>query len=194
MITSTQGKIHWNYFLALEKDLEVISRYIEFSDPNLSVYSIELARLLFAAASEVDVIAKCLCNFVAPNETCININDYKRILAARFTEISQEQVFIPRYGLSFVPWLNWSGTDNPFWWRSYNNVKHKRDQYFHEATLQHSLNALGALLILTILFYSYELANDIQNPLELKETTRHLQPESSLMTLKKEYYYSHLIV
>jgi hypothetical protein len=34
---------HWNYFLALEKDLETVSRYIEFSRDNLNTYSIELA-------------------------------------------------------------------------------------------------------------------------------------------------------
>jgi hypothetical protein len=54
-IAATAGKLHWNYFLALERDLEVVSRYVEFSRPNFQVFSIELAHLLFAAASEVDV-------------------------------------------------------------------------------------------------------------------------------------------
>ena len=59
-IQATAGKLHWNYFLALDRDLEVVSRYVEFTKPNFNVYSIELAHLLFAAASEVDVIAKLL--------------------------------------------------------------------------------------------------------------------------------------
>ncbi len=188
MIESTQGKIHWNYFLALEKDLEVISRYIEFSEPNFSVFSIELARLLFASASEVDVIAKSLCEIVAPDIRRKNIDDYKEILTAKFTNITKEKVFIPRYGLSFAPWNNWSSELNPYWWRSYNNVKHERDKYFNEATLQHSLNALGALLILTIYFYSYELSESKESPLDLKETNRLLHPQSSLLELDSDYY------
>ncbi len=32
-ITVTQSKPHWNYFLALERDLEIVSRYIEFTSP-----------------------------------------------------------------------------------------------------------------------------------------------------------------
>jgi hypothetical protein len=56
--TTAHAKLHWNYFIALEEDMQALSRYIEFCDDNLDVYSIELAHLLFAAASEVDVLAK----------------------------------------------------------------------------------------------------------------------------------------
>jgi hypothetical protein len=55
-------KLHWNYFLALEQDLETVSRYVECTSDNHKIYSIELAHLLFAAASEVDVIASCVNN------------------------------------------------------------------------------------------------------------------------------------
>jgi hypothetical protein len=65
MIKVKANKLHWNYFLALEQDLEAASRYIEFCDANLKVFSIELAHLLLAAASEVDVLAKCICEIVA---------------------------------------------------------------------------------------------------------------------------------
>lgn len=60
-IEASAAKLHWNYFLALEQDMDVVARYIEFTHANLNVYSIELAHLLFAASSEVDVIAKLLC-------------------------------------------------------------------------------------------------------------------------------------
>ena len=56
MITFGTPKHHWNYFLAIEKDLEHLSRYIEFSDANLGTYSIELTHLLLSASSEVDVV------------------------------------------------------------------------------------------------------------------------------------------
>lgn len=55
MIHATKGKLHWNYFIALERDPELASRYVEFCPQNFEVYSIEFAHLLFAAASEVDV-------------------------------------------------------------------------------------------------------------------------------------------
>jgi hypothetical protein len=82
-IEFTKGKVHWNYFLALERDLEDVSRYVEFADPNMAVYSIELAHLLFAAASEVDVVTQLLCEILSPGARHENIDDYRTILAAK---------------------------------------------------------------------------------------------------------------
>ena len=70
MITSVKTKHHWNYFLAIEKDLEKLSRYIEFSNDNLDTYSIELTHILLSSSSEVDVIMKQLCLLMNP--TAIN--------------------------------------------------------------------------------------------------------------------------
>lgn len=196
MIHTTKSKIHWNYFVALEQDLETVSRYIEFNEDNFKVYSIELARLLFAAASEVDVIAKLLCKRFQPMENCDNINDYRRVLLTKLPEISTTEVFIGRYGFSFKPWDNWNQASNrnPIWWSDYNKVKHQRDAYFSRATLKNALNALGALLILVYCHYSYELASTEGERLRPKETMRQLEPESTLIKLSDEYYHGNLLI
>jgi len=194
MIQATGGKLHWNYFLALEHDLEVVSRYVEFCKPNFNVYSIEFAHLLFAAASEVDDVAKLLCERLDPNAPRANIDQYRAVLTVRLRDLRTTEVSIPRYGLSFKPWSNWKGQENPLWWRSYNKVKHQRDVYFKEATLKNALNALGALLILTYHYYSYSLAPNPGPPLTPRNTTQQLQPESTLLRLPENYYYSNLAI
>lgn len=193
-IAATQAKLHWNYFLALERDMDVLSRYVEFCEENFAVYSVELAHLLFAAASEVDVVCKLICDQVAPGAPRANINDYKAVLLHVLPDLPYTDVFVPRYGLSYRPWSNWEGDKNPDWWRSYNNVKHERDTYFHEATLKNSLNALGALLVLTVHYYSRKLAPEYGQVLRPKDTTRQLIPESTLLRLQDDNYFSHLIV
>nr|VFJ75657.1 MAG: hypothetical protein BECKFM1743C_GA0114222_108651 [Candidatus Kentron sp. FM]VFJ75929.1 MAG: hypothetical protein BECKFM1743A_GA0114220_108881 [Candidatus Kentron sp. FM]VFK21500.1 MAG: hypothetical protein BECKFM1743B_GA0114221_107901 [Candidatus Kentron sp. FM] len=35
-----QSLLHWNYFLALEADIEHLSRYVEFSEENYCTHSI----------------------------------------------------------------------------------------------------------------------------------------------------------
>jgi hypothetical protein len=80
--TPESTRPHWNYFLALEKDLEAASRYIEFSPDNFNTYSIELAHLLLSAASEVDTLAKCICSILDPKAKPENINEYRRIIKA----------------------------------------------------------------------------------------------------------------
>ena len=133
MIRATPGKQHWNYFLALERDLDGVSRYVEFAKPNFKVYSIELAHLLFAAASEVDVVAKLLCRAVVPDKQPENINEYRDILKKSFPHLHAMEVRIPRYGITLTPWNNWRGKSNPDWWGGYNRVKHQRDTHFREA-------------------------------------------------------------
>ena len=54
MIKANNALIHWNYFLSLESDVLNLSRYIDFSQSNFECYSIEITRILFASASEVD--------------------------------------------------------------------------------------------------------------------------------------------
>src|SRR5438270_13697904 len=110
-IEATSGKLHWNYFIALERDMESVSRYIEFTRPNFRVYSIELAHLLFAAASEVDVIAKLVCRQVSPQSNPRSIREYRPLLLAAFPELPRMKVFAPRYGLNLTPWKNWAGAN-----------------------------------------------------------------------------------
>lgn len=189
-IQATGGKLHWNYFLALERDLDVISRYVEFSERNFATYSIELAHLLFAAASEVDVVAKLLCEKASPDRPRENILQYKAALLPALPDIPTTHVVVERYGLLLTPWDNWAGNEAPEWWRSYNKVKHERDTHFHEATLKNTLNALGALLILAHYYYSFALAGPVGGRrLDHLETTRALEPQPSLMRLRGDFYY-----
>jgi len=190
VIQQTEGKLHWNYFLALERDMETVSRYIEFSESNYAVYSIELAHLLFAAASEADVVCKLLCEQIDPVSRRDNIIDYRTIIRRGLPGVMNENVYIRRYGLAFTPWVNWTlqPDTNPDWWRAYNGVKHERNVHFQDATLKNALNALGALLVVTFHYYLKSIA---QKPLAVypeQDLTAQLQPESSLLRLKDGYY------
>jgi len=217
MIKNGQSNRYWNYFLALEHDLELTSRYIEFCEANLNVFSIELAHLLIAAASEVDVLAKCICEMIAPNDPRENIYHYRAAMLAEEIRpvigmggrpidnpaykprIFELRVTVPQYGLSFRPWENWKNPvqncrdDNPRWWWAYNKVKHERNDYFQEATLQNALNAMGGLLIMN--YYHCRLV--IREGKERhrwqyrgKIMTTHLQPEAQFMRLPETFYES----
>lgn len=194
MITFGTARHHWNYFLAIEKDLEYISRYIEFSNTNLGTYSIELAHILLSASSEVDVILKQLCSLIAPSQPADNINHYKAIIQANLAPFIIEEISIARYGINVKPWDNWASQQNPNWWRSYNNVKHERNNHFNEANLQNTINAVGALLITVVYFYKFAFSNEAGHEVNFQETTRQLMPESSFIHLDEGYYYHNLVV
>jgi len=187
-IQTSTSKLHWNYFIALERDMEVVSRFIEFDTANFDVYSIELAHLLFAAASEVDVVAKLVCKYADPTAEAVNINHYKGLLLPAIPTLPTTKVFVSRYGLTLEPWSNWAGNTHPDWWRSYNDVKHERSAHFNKATLQNALNALAALMVLTYEYYARHLATPPQQTLYVKDVTAELLPESTLLRFDEGWY------
>lgn len=156
--------LHWNYFIALESDLERLSRYIEFTEDNYKTYSLEMAHLLLAAGSEVDVVLKGLCKKVQQNSRANNIEQYREILSSRISKLNKMKIRIPRYNLETEPWDNWQRNNTPNWWHSYNKVKHQRDKYFHKATLQHTVAAIAGLFVAVLYLYKEEAGNGLLTP------------------------------
>jgi hypothetical protein len=157
--------LHWNYFLALESDLERLSRFVEFTEDNFQTYSLEMARLLLAASAEVDVVLKELCMGADPDKKPKDINEYRKIMQARLPRLCEMPVRIPRFGLRIIPWQNWNSDENPDWWKAYNQVKHKRAQHFRQANLQNTIKAIAGLFVATMYLYKTEAGEGALIPL-----------------------------
>jgi len=193
MITFNTCKHHWNYCLTVEKDLENLSRYVEFTEDNLEVYSIELTRILLSSSSEVDVVMKQLCKLLDPDKEYENINDYKAVIKNNLPLLIDEEITIDRFGFSFKPWNSWTGEQNPCWWKSYNNVKHKRNSHFSEANLDNALNSVGALLLANVYYYKYFFSKEANKNFDMKDVTIKLRPGASLMKINADYYHKNLM-
>ena len=189
MITT---KLHWNYFLAIESDLINLTRFIEFNNDNLKTYSIELAHILLSASSEIDAILKQICYLIDKNKTANNINEYQEIIKANLPEFTNEKIRINRYGIEFTPWEKWNEGLNPTWWKSHNNVKHQRNEYFNQANLENTLGAVGALLITVTYYYQIVFENQYKEKkiiIDLNKTTELLKPQTNLLKLRSKYYH-----
>jgi len=138
---------HWQYYLSLVEDIDRVSRYIDLAEDNYTTYSTEFTRLLLAAGSEIDVVAKLLCTKVDPSSKPSTIIEYGKVLSPKYSGLTSVEVSIPRAGLSFVPWHDWTNEGAPSWWSSYNKVKHERDKNFKDANLGNVLNAVAGLCV-----------------------------------------------
>lgn len=163
-IHHSKSLLHYNYFIALDADVENLSRFIEFNPKNYTAFSIEMAHLILAAASEVDVVAKLICKKVNPKSKAENITQYKSIIKKAFPQLCEIKVLMPRYSLTLEPWINWKSNKTPEWWYYYNKVKHERDKYFKQANLKNTLNAVAGLFITLLYFYKYEANNGMLIP------------------------------
>jgi len=175
VIKQSESLLHWNYFIALEADLESLARFIEFVEQNFSTFSIEIARLLQSACSEVDVLAHQLCVHFEPSTKAESIDQYRSILRREIPELESTIVQVPRYGLSLTPWSNWQSNGTPSWWSDHNKVKHRRSEYFGRANLKNVLNASAGLLLLIVCFY------------RLKTNVKFLDPPPSLFTPDRSF-------
>jgi len=160
VIRTFDSLIHWNFFLSLEKDLETLSRYVEFCDSNFECYSLEMARILLAASSEVDVIAKQLCRKIDSNSSADRINQYRNEIKSAYPKFPNFKVTIPRFGLNLTPWEKWNESNGvPVWWTACDEVKHHRDTDFYQANLINVLNSVAGLFVITLYFYKDKAEN-----------------------------------
>ena len=163
-IKQTQTSLHWNYFLSLESDLHALSRYIEFTMDNFGCYSIELARIILSACSEVDVVAKQICTHVKSDQDANNIQQYRETLRPTFPNIEKFQVRVRRHGLELTPWANWAHDKTPDWWSDHNDVKHERHAYFQKANLSNALNSVAGLYVMVLYLYKEQAEQGLLSP------------------------------
>ena len=106
-ITPTQFvKSYWNYYLELEEQLLQTKRFVDFDTSNYKTFSIEYLKLLQAACSEIDVVAKIMAekfdsNFVKLNNK--NIQKWGFVLQQHFNDIGEKDLWgtdvMPEYKL-----------------------------------------------------------------------------------------------
>ncbi len=155
---------YWRYFLAIEDSLRETARFVDFSEDNLDTYSIEFARILLTAGSEIDVICKMLCKQIDATKNPENINEYRRIITGKYPKFYSLKVWV-RYGdFCLIPWEDWNKSKSPVWWKSYNNVKHNRNSNFPDSNLRNTLNAVAGLFCLVLYCFQPELYSYKLNP------------------------------
>lgn len=157
---------HWNYFLTIESDIDTISRFVEPCENNYQTYSQELARILIASASEIDVLLKGLCEKIEPTAKADNIGKYETIIRNNIPQLFNFKLQIPRWGLELTPWINWATNTPPLWWTACNKVKHHRNTEYNQANLKHTLNSVGALFIINLYFYRQQAEQAMLLPMQ----------------------------
>jgi hypothetical protein len=143
---------HWDYFIALDEDLWTLRRYIAFEKANLGTYSIECHRIIQMAALETEAVLYQMCRL--RSGTCQNssgrtppfrelLKHFKDVLEKHGLELGKIRV---QYIGSLVIQPFPSDPSALPWWDAYTALKHRRHEALQKATLQHALQAVGALV------------------------------------------------
>lgn len=182
-------RLHWSYYLVLEKDFLDTERYISFdlgdnylydsqtihNYGNSSTFSNEFVKQYQAICSEVDVILKTICKELG-DITANSMPAYTDLVLKKWGALSEQKVRMNTIELQ--PFKNWKSSPSysaPDWWTPYNRVKHERLENFKEANLKNVMNALAGLYTLESYLVKYigdrdktkDVPNDISNLFEL---------------------------
>ncbi len=153
-IQSHNTLLHWSYLLAIERDLDQLSRFVEFDKKNFGCFSIEIARILLASGAEVDVVCKQICKIIDRNSKAKSVNKYRSEIVPALPRIPDFEILLPRFGLRLKPWDEWRNADGtPLWWTAYNKIKHHRDSEYDKANLKNALNAVAGLYVVVLYLY-----------------------------------------
>jgi hypothetical protein len=149
---------HWTLFEVIDEDLRAFSRQVEFADPNFPTYSVTLLRLYLSICSEIDVVAKLLCQRIgATLSNRPNMDEYRQSLRAKYPNLSGVKITVRPIAYEIVPWQVWEQNKNPDWWQKHQLIKHQRDQYFAAANLGNVLYAAAGLLVFLVYWHKPEL-------------------------------------
>lgn len=171
---------YWNYFLELEEQLLSTKRFVDFNRSNNKTFSLEYLKLLQAACSEIDVVAKIMAerpDSDFKSQRYKSIQKWGFVLQKNFPHIEKITVCFNR-DYNITPWKNWAyekykkqngamgyrlidGKETPAWWTAYNKVKHERtssnkngQSNYTRANLGNLISAMAALYILETLLLS----------------------------------------
>jgi hypothetical protein len=152
---------HWVFFETIDEDLHAYSKYLEFHDDNFPAFSINLARLYLSICSEVDVVAKMICDREGHPTKRSSIKHYRRVITKRYPAFAHFGVLIRPMRLVIWPWSEWKDTadQNPPWWNEYNDVKHERNTAFNRANLGNVIHSAAGLLVMLVYLYGDLIQN-----------------------------------
>ena len=183
--------IHWKYFLALDNDFGVLSRYIEPCAENFNTYSLEIARLLMAASQECDVMLKRLCEKEGTSSVG-NEKSYREVLTKKLPSFSETKINITQFQLEFTPYQSWGNTTTPEWWTANNKIKHHRATDYGEANLKNLMGAISGLLVANIYYHRDKRREDDKTSVMLSPQPKYFSPVlkviSSWTMMEREYH------
>lgn len=181
-------KLHWSYYLALEKDFLATERYVSFDlgdnyldasktandYGNSNVFSNEFIKQYQAICSEVDVVLKSICKELG-NASVGKMPLYTELVLGHWKELPNQKVRMK--AIELQPLGNWKVNpyNSPEWWKEYNSVKHDRLGNLKRANLKNVVNALAGLYTLELYLvkligdrdHEKDVPNDISKLFEL---------------------------
>jgi hypothetical protein len=156
---------HWTLFEVIDEDLHALSRQVEFAQPNFSTYSVTLLRLYLSICSEVDVVAKLLCQRTGANLSGRpNMDDYRKCLKVQHPNLSGVRVTIRPMAKTSARQTPKRPTPVGILVLVPGLPRKNRERHYPNASLENVLQSAAGLLVFLVYWHWPELCKHEVNP------------------------------
>ena len=182
---------YWKYYLMLENNFLETEQYLAIDKLNFEAFSNEYIKQYQTVCSEIDVIAKSYCKETDSTFRGKNINAYCKCVTDNNPDFESRKVRLKDRDIELFPWKDWTYTNetqangstrivsnNPDWWKKYNEIKHNRTTtnnetglpYYKLANQKNVLHSLAALFQLELYYFKklqqrcFEIDVDMPGP------------------------------
>lgn len=137
----------------LEKRFMESIEYVELHNANFGAFSNTYALLIQSIGAELDAVLKEFCGFNPSDRKYIA--DYARIILTDSPEIKTIKIHLQEYNIEIQPFQSWD-VEQPAkslqWWSAFTDIKHNRFDQMHHANQENTLNILGALYLVEMMY------------------------------------------
>lgn len=144
---------HWKYYLMLEKRFVESIEFVELHEKNFDAFSNGYALLIQAIGAELDVVFKEFCGFNTTDQK--TIADYAKYILTNTPDITNHKISVREYDIEIQPFMNWNPNQpgqSLQWWKAFTDIKHNRYDQLRQAKQENTLNILGALYLIEMLY------------------------------------------
>lgn len=160
---------YWRYYTILEKRFLNSTEYVELHKDNYKTFSNMYAFLIQTIGAELDVIFKLICGIALTDYA--NMNAYANYFLknsncdefVRHIDVKKQEIIVEGYEINFIPFKEWDlskPSESLPWWKAFTNLKHNRFENLHEANQENTLNILGALYFIEVLYLNKISGNE----------------------------------
>lgn len=137
----------------LEKRFVASIEYVELHTDNYKTYSNGYALLIQAIGAELDTVFKEFCNFNTSDRK--TITDYAQYILGNNSDIIDRKILLQEYDIEIQPFKNWNVSQPAQtlqWWTAFTDIKHNRYDRLKQASQENTLNVLGALYLMEMMY------------------------------------------
>lgn len=170
---------YWPVYKNLEEEALELTKYIQFTDDQLNVYSMHIADLLVRSAVEIEALSKELYwenggtkqfdnngkerDLFFDTDCIAHLDDIWSICSKKVIVSSTKFYFEKEENRILIPLRKARKRSGVKWNKAYQAVKHDRKNSLKHGNIINLINALGALYILNIYYMNKQIDLGVSN-------------------------------